>query len=79
MAAIQDGWQYVKVKDWPKLSSVRFLLQVSKSTLCFIKATFVISGNGHIQDGREYVKVKDWPKLSSVRFYYKSLSRLYAS
>ena len=46
MVAIQDGQQYVKVKDLPKLSSVRFLLQVSKSTLCFVKATFVISGNG---------------------------------
>ena len=28
MADIQDGRQHVKVVDWPKLSGVRFLLQV---------------------------------------------------
>ena len=36
MAAIQDGQQYVKAKDLPKHSSVWFLLQVSKLTLCFV-------------------------------------------
>ena len=74
MAAIKDGRQYVKVKDWPKLSSVRFLFQVSKSSITFVKATFVISDNGcTIKDGWQYVKVKDWPKLSSVSVFIASL------
>ena len=78
MAAIQDGWQCVKVKDWPKLSSVRFLLQVSKLTLCFVKATFVISGKpSKMADSMWKLKID--PNLVVFGFYCKSLSRLYAS
>ena len=68
MADIQDGRQHVKVVDWPKLSGVRFLLQVPIIKFREMAADFVILGNGWIQDGRQHVKVVDWPKLSGVRF-----------
>ena len=46
MADIQDGRQHVKVFDWPKLSGVRFLLQVPIINFREMAADFVILGNG---------------------------------
>ena len=46
MADIQDGRQHVKVVNWPKLSGVRFLLQVPIIKFREMAAIFVIFGNG---------------------------------
>ena len=46
MADIQDGGQHVKVVDCPKLSGVRFLLQVHIIDSREMAAIFVILSNG---------------------------------
>ena len=46
MADIQDGGQHVKVVDCPKLSGVRFLLQVHIIYSREMAAIFVILSNG---------------------------------
>ena len=66
--AIQDGWHYVKVENWPKLSGVWFWFQVSMLILWVIIAVLLFLVLVEIQDGW-HVKVEDWPKFSGVQFW----------
>ena len=82
MADIQDGRQHVKVVDWPKLSGVRFLLQVPIINFREMAADFVILGNGWhprwltmayvIETCAKYPLQQNWKKkmfrVSEVRF-----------
>ena len=88
MADIQDGWQHVKVVDWPKLSGVRFLLQVPIINFREMAAIFVILGNGWhprwltmayvIETCAKYPLQQNWKKIffrvSEVRFNLPSFN-----
>ena len=61
MAAIQNSQYHIEVEDWPKLSGVQFLLQVSTLTLWVTEAILWFLVMVAIQDGQQ---VASWsPKL----------------
>ena len=77
MADIQDGRQHVKVVNWPKLSGVRFLLQVPIIKFREMAVNFVILGNGwHPRWPDNMSKLSINPNLVGFSFYYKFLSSI---
>ena len=72
----QDGWKHVQVGDWPKLSGVWFLLQISILNHRALVAIAVVFNNGCHPKANNMSSEKRWSsKVSSMQTEFFSFSK----